>query len=136
MGRIIAIDYGLKRVGIAVTDPLQIIATALDTVPSDNLIKFLTEYFDREEVEKIILGFPVKLDLSDTDITERVRELQRSLRKKFPAKEVILQDERFTSRMAMDAMIAGGMKKKKRRDKANIDRISATLILQNYLESR
>jgi putative Holliday junction resolvase len=136
MGRIIAIDYGLKRVGLAVTDPLRIIATALDTVPSDTLYKYLAEYFERETVDSIVLGMPTKLDTSDTDITQKVREVERTLRKKFPAKDVILQDERFTSRMAMDAMIAGGMKKKQRRNKANIDKISATLILQNYLESK
>lgn len=128
-------DYGRKRIGVAVTDPLQIIANPLDTVRSHEIIPFLKQYFEKEEVEAIVLGYPRKLDLSDTDITQDVLNFEKKLLQIFPSKKVILQDERLTSRMAMDAMIAGGMKKKDRRNKSNIDRISATLILQEYLQT-
>jgi len=129
------LDYGRKRIGVAVTDPLQIIANPLDTVRSHEIIPFLKHYFEKEEVEAIVLGYPRKLDLSDTDITQDVLNFEKKLLQIFPSKKVILQDERLTSRMAMDAMIAGGMKKKDRRNKSNIDRISATLILQEYLQT-
>jgi len=129
------LDYGRKRIGVAVTDPLQIIANPLDTVRSHEIIPFLKQYFEKEEVEAIVLGYPRKLDLSDTDITQDVLNFEKKLLQIFPSKKVILQDERLTSRMAMDAMIAGGMKKKDRRNKSNIDRISATLILQEYLQT-
>jgi len=134
MSRILGIDYGNKRTGLAVTDPLRIIATPLETVPTHMLIPFLTEYFSREAVTEIVLGYPTNLDQSDTDVTQNVRSMEKRLKKEFSDKDIHLHDERFTSKMALDAMIAGGMKKKERRNKSNIDRVSATIILQSYLE--
>jgi putative Holliday junction resolvase len=136
MGRIIAIDYGSKRVGLAVTDPLQIIASPLDTVHSKDVIQFLKNYDQSEGIESFVLGMPKNLDGKDTNATQQVRQFHNLLKKQFPEKAVYLHDERFTSKMAMDAMIAGGMKKKDRREKGNIDKISASIILQSYLESK
>ncbi|PWL24807.1 Holliday junction resolvase RuvX [uncultured Roseivirga sp.] len=136
MGRIIAIDYGSKRVGLAVTDPLQIIASPLDTVHSKDVIQFLKNYDQSEGIESFVLGMPKNLYGKDTNATQQVRQFHNLLKKQFPEKAVYLHDERFTSKMAMDAMIAGGMKKKDRREKGNIDKISASIILQSYLESR
>ncbi|MCE7991317.1 MAG: Holliday junction resolvase RuvX [Roseivirga sp.] len=136
MGRILAIDYGSKRVGLAVTDPLQIIASPLDTVHSKDVISFLQDYDRQEGIESIVLGMPKKLDNTDTNATQQVRQFHNLLRKKFPEKAVYLQDERFTSKMALNAMITGGVKKKDRREKGNIDKVSAAIILQSYLESK
>lgn len=136
MGRILAIDYGTKRVGLAVTDPLQIIASPLDTVHSKDLIKYLKNYDHNEGIEEIVLGLPTKLDGTDTNITQQVKQIHKHLQKQFPEKPVYLHDERFTSKIALDAMIAGGAKKKDRREKGNIDKVSAAVILQSYLESR
>jgi putative holliday junction resolvase len=135
MGRILAIDYGHKRVGLAVTDPLQIIASSLETVPPIDLLPFLEKYFLTEKVDKIILGLPVNLDGSDTNITRFVKMFTNTLRTKFPDIEVINHDERFTSKLALNAMIASGTTKKDRRIKGNIDKVSATIILQSYMES-
>lgn len=135
MGRILAIDYGLKRTGIAVTDSSQIIATALETIPTSELFEYLKKYFASEEVDEIVVGKPMRLDNTPTHLTEPVNKLISQLRKSFPDKTVTLQDERFTSKIAMQTMIAGGVKKKQRRKKENLDKISATLILQTYLES-
>ncbi|NVK85817.1 MAG: Holliday junction resolvase RuvX [Cytophagia bacterium] len=136
MGRILAIDYGSKRVGLAVTDPLQIIASPLDTVHSKDVIQFLKNYDLSEGIESFVLGMPKNLNGTDTNATQQVRQFHNLLKKQFPEKPVYLHDERFTSKMAMDAMIAGGMKKKDRREKGNIDKISASIILQSYLESK
>ena len=136
MGRILAIDYGRKRVGLAVTDPLQIIASPLDTVHSKDVIQYIKDYDKAEQLESIVLGMPKNLKNEDTDATLGAQQFERLLKKQFPEKPVYLQDERFTSKMAMDAMIVGGMKKKDRREKGNVDKISATLILQSFLESR
>ena len=136
MGRIVAIDYGTKRVGLATTDPLQIIASALDTVHSKDVLQFLKSYDQLEGVESFVLGMPKKIDGTDTNATQHVRQFHKQLKVRFPEKPVYLHDERFTSKMALDAMIAGGFKKKDRREKGNIDKISATIILQSYLESR
>ncbi len=136
MGRILAIDYGSKRVGLAVTDPLQIIASPLDTVHSKDVIQFLKDYDRSEGIEELVLGMPKKLDNTATNATPLVEQFHNLLKKNFPEKPVYLHDERFTSKMALDAMIAGGSKKKDRREKGNIDKISATIILQSYLESR
>jgi putative holliday junction resolvase len=136
MKRILAIDYGMKRTGLAVTDPLQIIATALDTVESAKLLAYLREYTSREPVERFVLGLPVRLDTTDNEMTPQVRALELNLRKTFPGIPVSLVDERFTSSLAHDAMIRGGMKKKDRRVKGNVDKISAVLILQSYMEAR
>ena len=133
MGRILAIDYGLKRTGIAVTDPMKIIATPLETIATATLISWLKTYFEKEEVERIVLGMPTKLDQSDTHTSEPVRKLFIQLEKQFPNIPVSLEDERFTSKMAMQSMIMGGMKKKDRREKSTVDKISASIILQSFL---
>ena len=136
MGRLLAIDYGSKRVGLAVTDPLQIIASPLDTVHFKEVISFLKDYDAQEGIEAFVLGMPKKLDNTDTNATPLVRQFERLLKKNFPEKAVYLHDERFTSKMALDAMISGGSKKKDRRQKGNIDKVSAAIILQSFLESK
>lgn len=136
MARILAIDYGLKRTGIAVTDPLRIIATALETVETEKLLNFLKVYFQREPVDQLVVGMPKRLSNTDTDMTPYVRKLVEQLNKHFPDKPIALIDERFTSSIAMQTMIDGGMKKKDRRVKGNVDKISATLILQSFMESK
>lgn len=136
MGRILAIDYGRKRVGLAVTDPLQIIASPLETVHSKDVIQFLKDYDLAEGIESFVLGMPMNLNNQPTDATADAQQFERLLKKHFPEKAVYLQDERFTSKMAMAAMIAGGMKKKDRREKGNVDKISAAIILQSFLESK
>lgn len=136
MGRILAIDYGLKRTGIAVTDSLQIIATALETVETTRLIPFLKGYFAKEPVDKLVLGMPKRLNNTDTDMTPHVHTLVRQLNDVFPSIPIAFVDERFTSSIARRAMIDGGMKKKDRRVKGNVDMISAVLILQSYMESK
>ena len=134
MGRIIGIDYGTKRVGIAVTDPLQIIATALDTVNAQHVLDFLAQYCTQEVTDAFVVGMPLKLNNSDTNATSHVKGFVKRLKKKFPGKPVYLQDERFTSKEALSAMIQAGTTKKYRRDKRNIDKVSATIILQSHLE--
>ncbi len=133
MGRIIAIDFGLKRTGLAVTDQLKIIATPLETIPSGNLINWLKSYLKKEEVEHIVIGLPVNLDLSDTHATGPVKKIIEILKDKFPSIPISTEDERFTSKIAKQAMILGGMKKKDRREKSNVDKISASIILQSYM---
>jgi putative Holliday junction resolvase len=133
MARIMAIDYGLKRTGIAVTDPLQIIATGLTTVESPKLIVFLKEYMRTEVVELILMGEPKNWDDSDTHATPLVRQIVQRLLKEFPAVPLKMVDERFTSKLASRAMIEMGMKKKQRRNKALVDEIAATIMLQEYL---
>ncbi|MCX6316967.1 MAG: Holliday junction resolvase RuvX [Bacteroidetes bacterium] len=135
MPRILSIDYGLKRTGIAVTDPLQIIATGLTTVESPQLIPFLKEYFSREQVELIIIGEPKNWDDSDTHATPLVEKCIQSLQKNFPTLPIKKVDERYTSKMAKDAMLEMGLKKKERRNKALVDEIAATIMLQEYLRS-
>jgi len=136
MARLLAIDYGLKRIGIAATDPDQIIASPLEVITPGELIKYVDGYLKNNDVEGIVVGYPSRLDNSDTDITAKVRNIAAELRKRFPAVQVHLHDERFTSAMAMKSMIAGGVKKKDRRDKKLIDKVSAALILQSWLEQR
>ncbi len=133
MPRILAIDYGLKRTGIAVTDPLQIIATGLTTVESKQLIPFLKEYFSKEEVELIIIGEPKNWDDTDTHATPLVEKCIKELQKNFPALPIKKVDERFTSKMAKDSMLEMGLKKKERRNKALVDEIAATIMLQEYM---
>lgn len=133
MGRILAIDYGLKRTGIAVSDPLRIIATPLETVSTEQLLTFLTNYFQKESVDELVVGMPKTLKNEDSQIAPAVRQFVAVLRKSFPEKPVHLADERFTSKMAQQALIAGGMKKKDRRDKANVDKVSAAIILQDFM---
>ena len=137
MGRIIGIDYGRKRTGIAVTDPLQMIAGGLETIASSELEKWLECYISGEPVERIVVGCPTKLDGSQSDtMTNYIQPLINKLKQKFPSLVIDIYDERFTSKMAVRAMIDGGMKKKDRRNKANIDKISATIMLQGYLEKQ
>lgn len=134
MPRILAIDYGKKRTGLAVTDPLKIIASGLCTILSHELIPFLKKYFAEEPVELILIGLPRNLDGSATDATALVTECIRILKKHFPEMPLKQVDERFTSKMAFQSMIDSGMKKKDRRNKGLVDEISATIILQEYLQ--
>jgi putative holliday junction resolvase len=133
MARIIAIDYGLKRTGLAVTDPLQIIATGLTTIESPRLIAFLKDYFKNEQVELILIGEPKNWDDSDTHATPLVKQVMAQLRREFPSVPLQPVDERYTSKMASRAMIDMGMKKKQRRNKALVDEIAATILLQEWL---
>ena len=136
MPRILCIDYGKKRTGIAVTDPLQIISTGLATVDSPELISFLKNYFRLESVELIVIGEPKNLDDSDTHATPLVKEIIKKLEKEFPSIPIKTVDERFTSKMAKQAMIEMGMKKKDRRNKRTVDEIAATIMLQDYMSNR
>ncbi len=135
MARILAIDYGGKRTGLAVTDPLQIIATGLVTIDSKELIAYLKKYFLTEVVELIIIGLPKNWDESDTHGTPLVQSAIKKLQKEFPHIPLKTVDERYTSKMAKDAMLDMGMKKKDRRIKGNVDIIAATIILQEYLQT-
>jgi putative holliday junction resolvase len=134
--RILAIDYGLKRTGIAVTDPLQIIASPLEMVATHQLIPFMKTYFAKEEVECVVLGYPKDAYNRDTDSTQHVKAFAKHFAKQFPAMKLILEDERFTTKMAMQSMIASGTTKAYRREKGNIDKVSASIILQSYLERK
>ena len=136
MGRILSIDFGGKRTGLAVTDPLQIIATALETVDTHHLYEFLKKYVVAEQVEKIIIGYPLNLNDTPTHATPLVDAAVKRLNKLFPLVPVEKVDERFSSRRASEAMLEMGMKKKDRRQKGNTDQIAATLLLQEYLNAR
>lgn len=131
--RILAIDYGKKRTGLAWTDPLQIIATGLGTVDTSEIEVKLKTLFSQEKIEKIVLGYPTHADGNDTDNTPLVRAFHKQLNEWFPEIPVILQDEYGTSKIAMQTMIGAGLKKKDRRNKALLDQVSATIILQQYL---
>lgn len=133
MGRILAIDYGLKRTGLAWTDPDQIIATAVGTVETSVLWKELLRMFQEEEITSVLLGYPTRMDGSDTHATEPVRKFKQRLEKQFPNLPVMLWDERLTSKMASRALIEGGVPRKKRRNKSLLDQVAATLMLQEYL---
>lgn len=135
MARILAIDYGGKRTGIAVTDPLQIIATGLETIESRELIPFLKKYLATEQVELIIIGLPKNWDDSDTHGTPLVQAAIKKIQKEFPNMPLKTVDERYTSKMAKDAMLEMGMKKKDRRVKGNVDVIAATIMLQEYMQN-
>ncbi len=132
-GRILSIDYGKKRTGLAVTDPLQIIATGLCTVQTPTLLAFLKDYFIKEKVDLIIIGMPANLDDTDTHATPLVKSFVNQLKKKFPAIPLKEIDERYTSKLASRAMLQMGLKKKQRRNKELIDEIAATMMLQEYL---
>jgi putative Holliday junction resolvase len=136
MGRIIAIDYGTKRTGIAVTDPLQIIATALDVVESPKLFNYLKAYFAKEQVDQIVIGLPKTLKNEDDEMTPVIRSIAEKIQKTFPDKPLHFLDERFTSKIALQTMIDGGMKKKNRQVKGNADKIAATIILQDFMSSK
>jgi len=131
--RILSIDYGLKRTGLAVTDPLKIIATGLTTVESKQLLPFLKDYFSKEEVELIIIGEPKNWDDTDTHATPLVEKCIKELQKNFPGIPIKKVDERYTSKMAKDAMLEMGLKKVQRRNKKLVDEIAATIMLQEYL---
>jgi putative holliday junction resolvase len=135
MARILCIDYGGKRTGIAVTDPLQIIATALTTIESHTLIPFLKNYFATEQVELILIGMPLNWDESDTHGTPLVKAAIKKLQKEFPHIPIKTVDERYTSKMAKAAMLEMGMKKKDRRVKGNVDQIAAAIMLQEYMQN-
>jgi putative Holliday junction resolvase len=137
MGRVLAIDLGTKRTGLAVTDPLVIVASPLETIPTHHLFDYLKNYTSKEDVSTIVLGWPKSLDGTDTNMTQPVVSLEKKLRKIFPEIKVELVDERFTSKMAMQSMISMGSKKKDRMEKAgNLDKISAAIILQTYLNRK
>ena len=133
MGRKLAIDFGLKRTGIAITDEMNIIASGLATVDSRELMKFLEKTVQEKNVDTIVLGEPKRMDQSDSHISQNVRYLHEDLVKKFPLLQIVLIDERFTSKMAFQSMIDNGMSKKQRQNKGLIDEISATIILQSYM---
>lgn len=135
VGRILALDYGTKRTGIAVSDPLRIIAGALETVETKGLERWLAEYFAREEVSTIVLGKPSRMDGTPSDTWRFVEPLAARLRRAWPDKEVVFYDERFTSVLAHRAMLESGIGRMARRDRALVDRISATIILQGYMDS-
>lgn len=136
MGRLLSIDYGRKRCGIAVTDAMQIVATALSTVPSSQLIAFIKDYMTREPVDKIIIGYPLDMHGNPSESTRYINPAIAALRKAFPDTPVITADERFTSVLAHRAMLDAGVKKTDRRDKGAIDRMSAVIILNDYLNNR
>ena len=135
MARIISIDYGQKRTGLAVTDPMKIIATGLTTIPTHTLYDFLKDYISKENVERIIVGLPKQTNGLPSENMKRIEPFVAKWEKDFPAIPIEYYDERFTSVLAHRAMIDGGLKKKTRQDKALVDKISATIILQSYLES-
>ncbi|MBN2596581.1 Holliday junction resolvase RuvX [Labilibaculum sp.] len=136
MARIVAIDYGRKRVGLAVTDPFQIIANGLDTVAAKDVLTYLEKYFQTEEVECIVVGYPKQMNNEDSESVKYLKPFLGQLKKKFPDMSIELIDERFTSKIAFQTMIDGGLGKKARRDKAMIDKVSATIILQSYMETK
>ncbi len=136
MSRILAIDYGRKRTGLAVTDPMQIIASGLTTVATHELVDFIQKYVCQEKVERIIIGHPKQMNYEDSENMKNIIPFMNRLKTLLPEIPVELVDERFTSVLAHQAMLAGGLKKKDRQNKALVDEISATIILQSYLESR
>ena len=136
MARILAIDYGVKRTGIAVTDELQIIASGLITVKTGELIKFLIDYTNREQVELFIVGLPKQMNNSDSESEKHILSFLKQLKKSLPKIPIKRIDERFTSKIAFQTMIDSGLKKKQRRNKGLVDEISATIILQSYLYSK
>jgi putative Holliday junction resolvase len=135
MGRFLAIDYGTKRTGLAVTDPLKIIATALDTVETSTLLTYLKNYFQKEVVDEVVIGLPKRLNNTDSETAPAVRSFIEKFKVTFPI-PITTIDERFTSSIAQQAMLTGGMKKKDRQTKGNVDKISAVLILQDFLTMR
>lgn len=136
MGRILGIDYGRKRTGVAVTDPLQIIAGNLATVPTHTLMQFIQDYIARETVERIVIGKPTQLNGEPSESMKYITPFVNRLRKELPDMPIVMYDERFTSAIAHQAMIDGGMKKSDRRDKSRVDAIAATIILNDYLQSK
>lgn len=135
MSRILAIDYGAKRTGLASTDPLKIIANSIGTVETNKIFDFLTNYFSKESVEKVIIGLPKQMNNKPSESFEVINNFVKKFKEKYPSMPLEYFDERFTSKMAVNAMIEGGVKKKDRQNKALIDAISATILLQSYMES-
>ncbi len=136
MGRILGIDYGKKRVGLAVTDTLQIIANQLAVVPTHKIWDFLEDYFMKEQVDEVVLGYPRQMNNQPSDAVIYIEMFIRKFKKVYPAMRLELIDERYTSKLAFQAMIDGGLKKKARQNKGKIDEISATIILQSYMEQK
>jgi putative holliday junction resolvase len=136
MGRILGIDYGTKRIGLAITDPLQIFASPLKTVRNHEFDDFLNEFLKTEFVDEFVIGYPVTLNNKASESVKYINQFIKKLEKSYPGKQVHLADERFTSGMALKAMIEGGVGKKKRQDKAMVDKISASIILQSFLDKR
>jgi putative Holliday junction resolvase len=136
MGRILAIDYGTKRIGLAITDPMQIFASPLDTVGPEDFDRFIEGYLKTEEVDEFVVGYPVKMNNQPSEAVKYINPFIKKLKKKYPEKYIHLADERFTSQMALRTMIDGGVKKKGRQDKSMIDKISASIILQSFLDKR
>lgn len=136
MGRILAIDYGKKKVGVAVSDPCRIIATGLETVPSHEIFRFLESYITREPVDLFVVGHPKQMDNTDSESMTYIKPFLTALRRKFPDIPIVMYDERFTSVLAHKALIEGGAKKKTRQNKALIDTMSATIILTSYMEQQ
>ena len=136
MGRILAIDYGRNRTGLAVTDPLRITASPLLTVETAQLVAWLRDYFAREQVDEVVIGHPTQMNGQESESMNYIRPFIGQFKKQFPDKPITMYDERFTSVLAHQAMIAGGMKKKDRQNKAVVDRIAACIILEDYLESK
>lgn len=136
MGRILSIDYGKKRVGLAVTDPGQIIATRLTTVPTHTIWDFLKDYFQKEDIEAVVVGYPKQMNNEASESVRYINPFLKRFQKIYPDLKLEIFDERFTSKIAFQTMIDGGLKKKKRQDKAMVDGISATIILQGYLEQK
>jgi len=136
LSRILAIDYGQKRTGLAVSDPMQIIASRLETIPTAEIWKFLEDYFRRETVERVLVGYPVQMNNQPSEALRFINPFVRAFTRKYPGVSVELVDERFTSKLAHQAMLDGGLKKSDRRNKALVDGISATIILQSWLEQK
>jgi putative Holliday junction resolvase len=136
MGRIIGIDYGTKRIGLAVTDPLQIFASPLETVKTNEFYSFMTGYLVKEKVDSFVIGYPVQMNNQPSESVDQLKPFIKKLKSTYPEKEIHLVDERFTSQIAMRTMIEGGVSKSGRRDKSMIDKISASIILQSFLDSR
>jgi putative Holliday junction resolvase len=136
MARILSIDYGRKRVGLAVTDPQQIIANRLNTIPTHTIWNFLNEYFQKEKVETVVVGYPKQMNNEASEAVKYINPFLRKFQLQYPDIKLEIIDERFTSKIAFQAMIDGGLKKQKRQDKALIDSISATIILQSFLEQK
>ncbi|MEE0860176.1 MAG: Holliday junction resolvase RuvX [Paludibacteraceae bacterium] len=135
MGRILAIDYGKKRTGLAVTDPLRITANPLLTIETKELINWLQTYFEKEKVDVVVIGHPTQMNGEESESMNYIRPFMGNFKKQFPTIPITMYDERFTSVLAHQAMIAGGMKKKDRQDKAIVDKIAACIILEGYLDS-
>lgn len=136
MARILSIDYGKKRTGLAVTDPGQIIANRLTTIPTHSIWEFLNNYFEKEEVEAVVVGYPKQMNNQASESVRFINPFLKKFQQKYPDIKLEIYDERFTSKIAFQTMIDGGLKKQKRKDKALVDAISATIILQNYLEQQ